>query len=97
MTQIEIAGLAAHATPSPARVAEITQLIGNLGLGSVLVETLQVGNSNSETQAKEVNVKTLPIHVIATVTVDELNEHTDYMGLMRNNLNSLKAAMECNA
>ena len=29
------------------------------------------------------------------VTLDELAEHGDYFGLMRDNLNSLRAAMDC--
>ena len=97
LDQIEISGLSAEAIPSAARLAEITGRIDKLGLGSVLVEALQLNNSISETLAKEAKIQTLPIHVIGTVTADELNDHGDYIGLMRNNLKSLQIAMECKA
>ena len=97
LEQIEIAGLSAEASPSAARLAEIAERVGKLGLGSVLVEALQWDNSVSQTLANESNLQALPVHVIGTVTRDELNEHADYMGLMRNNLKSLKTAMECSA
>ena len=97
LDQIEIAGLSAEASPSAARLAEIAERVGKLGLGSVLVEALQWDNSVSQTLANESNLQALPVHVIGTVTRDELNEHADYMGLMRNNLKSLQTAMECSA
>ena len=97
LEQIEIAGLSAEASPSTARLAEIAERVGKLGLGSVLVEALQWDNSVSQTLANESNLQALPVHVIGTVTRDELNEHADYMGLMRNNLKSLRTAMECSA
>ena len=97
LEQIEIAGLSAEASPSAARLAEIAERVGKLGLGSVLVEALQWDNSVSQTLANESNLQALPVHVIGTVTRDELNEHADYMGLMRNNLKSLQTAMECSA
>ena len=97
LEQIEIAGLSAEALPSAARLAEIAERVGKLGLGSVLVEALQWDNSVSQTLANESNLQAVPVHVIGTVTRDELNEHADYMGLMRNNLKSLQTAMECSA
>ena len=97
LDQIEIAGLSAEASPSAARLAEIAERVGKLGLRSVLVEALQWDNSVSQTLANESNLQALPVHVIGTVTRDELNEHADYMGLMRNNLKSLQTAMECSA
>ena len=97
LTQIEIAGLSADATPSALRLAEITERVEKLGLKAVLVEALQQENSVSQTLANETNLQVLPIHVIGTVTASELSEHGDYIGLMRNNLKSLQTAMECSA
>ena len=45
--------------------------------------------------ARETGVELLSIHAIGSVTENELEAHGDYFGLMRDNLASLRTALEC--
>jgi len=92
--QIPIAGLSLEAEPSPQRLAEITDQVIDLGLGYVLVEPVVAGTLE-ETIQRETGIELIPIHAIESVTQDELDAHDDYFGLMRDNLASLKLALEC--
>ncbi|MCY3959057.1 MAG: zinc ABC transporter substrate-binding protein [Chloroflexi bacterium] len=92
--QIPIAGLSLEAEPSPQRLAEITDQVIDLGLGYVLVEPVVAGTLE-ETIQRETGIELIPIHAIESVTQAELDAHDDYFGLMRDNLASLKLALEC--
>ncbi len=92
--QIPIAGLSLEAEPSPQQLAEITDRIIDLGLGHVLVEPVVAGTLE-ETIQRETGIELIPIHAIESVTPAELEAHDDYFGLMRDNLASLKLALEC--
>ena len=92
--QIPIAGLSPEAEPSPQQLAELTDRVVDLGLGYVLVEPVLAGTLE-ETVQRETGIELIPIHAIESVTQDELDAHDDYFGLMRDNLASLKLALEC--
>jgi len=92
--QIPIAGLSPEAEPSPQQLAEITDQVIDLGLGYVLVEPVLAGTLE-ETVQRETGIELIPIHAIESVTQAELDAHDDYFGLMRDNLASLKLALEC--
>ncbi len=92
--QIPIAGLSPEAEPSPQQLAEITDRVIDLGLGYVLVEPVLAGTLE-ETIQRETGIELIPIHAIESVTPAELEAHDDYFGLMRDNLASLKLALEC--
>ena len=92
--QIPIAGLSPEAEPSPQQLAEITDRVVDLGLGYVLVEPVLAGTLE-ETIQRETGIELIPIHAIESVTPAELEAHDDYFGLMRDNLASLKLALEC--
>lgn len=92
--QIPVTGLSPEAEPSPRQLAAITDQVTDLGLGYVLVEPV-LSDGLAQTIASEAGIELIPFHAIGSVTDDELETHGDYFGLMRNNLASLKLALEC--
>ena len=96
LEQIAIAGLSPDAEPSARDLAELTERVTSLGLRYVLAEP-SLSSRLAETVASESGLTLLPIHEIGSVTDEELAEHGDYLGLMRDNLKSLATALECAA
>ena len=94
LEQAAIAGLSPDAEPTAGRLADLTDLIRETGISAVLVEPVLSGASESAL-AQEAGVQQLPIHALGSVTPDELAEHGDYIGLMRDTLASLRIALEC--
>ena len=94
LEQVSVSGLSPGFEPSPQRLASIADRIKDLGLEAVLVEPVLSG-ANEKVLADETGAGIYTIHPMDGVTQDELDEHGDYFGLMRDNLNSLRAAMEC--
>ena len=92
--QVEIAGLSPEAEPTAGRLAELADLIEETGISVVLVEPVLSG-ANESALAQEAGIRQLPIHAIGSVTPAELEQHGDYIGLMRDTLASLRVAMEC--
>ena len=94
LEQVSVSGLSPGFDPSPQRLAGIADRINDLGIEAVLVEPVLSG-ANEQVLADETGAGIYMIHPMDGVTQDELDEHGDYFGLMRDNLNSLRAAMEC--
>ena len=94
LEQVPVAGLSPDAEPSPQRLANIADRINDLGLGAVLVEPVLAG-AHEQVLAAETGASIYTIHPMDGITQAELDEHGDYFGLMRDNLNSLRAALEC--
>ena len=94
LEQVSVSGLSPGFDPSPQRLAGIADRINDLGLEAVLVEPVLSG-SNEQVLADETGAGIYMIHPMDGITQDELDEFGDYFGLMRDNLNSLRAAMSC--
>ena len=94
LEQVPVAGLSPDAEPSPQRLASIADRIDDLGLGAILVEPVLAG-AHERTLAAETGASVYEIHPLDGITQAELDEHGDYFGLMRDNLNSLRTALEC--
>ena len=92
--QVPVAGLSVEAGPSPRRLAEIADQVAELGLGYVLVEPV-LSDRLAQTIARETGIELTAIHAVGSVTEDELDMHGGYFGLMRDNLASLRLALEC--
>jgi zinc transport system substrate-binding protein len=86
-----IAGISPGAEPSPARLAELADLIEQTGVTTVFTETL-ASPEMAETLAAELDVQTAVLDPI-----EGLNEGTDddYLSLMRANLDALRDANGC--
>ena len=91
---MSVTGLSPGFDPSPQRLAGIADRIKDLGIEAVLVEPVLSG-SNERVLADETGAGIYQIHPMDGITLDELAEFGDYFGLMRDNLNSLRAAMDC--
>jgi zinc transport system substrate-binding protein len=87
-----IAGLSPGAEPSPARLAELSDVIAETGVTTVFSEVL-ASPAMAETLSDELGLRTAvldPIEGLADTTRDE-----DYVSLMRANLAALKEANGC--
>jgi zinc transport system substrate-binding protein len=87
-----IAGLSPDAEPSPAHLAELTDLIRAEGVTTVFSETL-ASPAMAQTLAKEVGLETAVLDPIEGLT-DETSDG-DYLSLMRTNLAALRSANGC--
>ena len=96
LKQVAISGLTPEAQPSPRELADLTQQVDAMGIGYVLVEP-SLSSRLAETVASESGLELLPIHQLESATAEELAEHGDYLGLMRDNLESLAVALDCAA
>ena len=94
LEQVAVSGLSPGVEPSAQRLASVADRINDLGIDAVLIEPVLSG-SNEQVLASETGAAIYKIHPMDGVTLDELAEHGDYFGLMRDNLNSLRAAMDC--
>ena len=94
LEQIAIAGLSPDAEPSARDLASLTEQVSSLDIRYVLVEP-SLSSRLAETVASESGLTSLPIHQLGSVTDEELAQHEDYLGLMRDNLESLATALEC--
>ncbi len=87
-----IAGLSPGAEPSPARLAELAEVIDGTGVTTVFSEVL-ASPAMAETLSNELGLRTAvldPIEGLAEETSDE-----DYLSLMRKNLAALREANGC--
>ena len=87
LNQAGIAGLAPETEPSPARLAEIGQVVKDQGVGTIFTETL-VNPKVAETLAADLNVKTAVLDPLEGLTDDS----SDYEKVMRSNLDALDCA-----
>ncbi|MCY4582418.1 MAG: zinc ABC transporter substrate-binding protein, partial [Chloroflexi bacterium] len=94
LEQVSVTGLSPGFDPSPQRLAGIVDRIKDLGIEAVLIEPVLSG-SNEQVLADETGAGIYQIHPMDGITLNELAEHGDYFGLMRDNLNSLRAALDC--
>lgn len=94
LDQVEVAGLTPGVEPTPSRLAAVTDEMRQRGLATVLVEPL-LRDLVAETLAAETGAEVRTIHPLASVTDEEAAEHGDYLGLMRDNLASLRMALDC--
>ncbi|GAA1750273.1 metal ABC transporter substrate-binding protein [Kocuria aegyptia] len=90
LEQVAIAGLDPDTEPSPARLAEIGEVVEAEGVTTVFSESL-VNPKVAETLAAE--------HGIGTAVLDpvegQVDENADYQQAMRNNLEALRTALDC--
>lgn len=83
------AGLNPDAEPSPARLLEIKEIIGDSGTTVIFTEN-EVSARVAQALAKDVGVDTAVLSPIETVTGDD-----DYASVMTSNLDQLRNALAC--
>jgi zinc transport system substrate-binding protein len=90
LKQAGISGLAPDTEPSPARLAEIGQVVKDEGVTTIFTETL-VNPKVAETFAGDLNVKTAVLDPLEGLA----DESSDYEKVMRSNLEALRTALNC--
>jgi zinc transport system substrate-binding protein len=94
LRQEAIAGLAPEVEPSPKRLAELVSLVEREGVTTIFTEEL-VSPDVAETLAREAGVRTEVLFTIEGLTKEEASAGEDYLSLMRENLDALRAALRC--
>ena len=87
-----IAGLTPDAEPNPAQLAEIGEQAKEHGVTTIFSERL-VSTALADTLADDLGLKTAVLDPIEGLSAD--TEGEDYLSLMRQNLDALKAANGC--
>ncbi len=94
LTEEGIAGLSPDAEPDPQRIADLADLVKKQGLTTVFFEELAPQNF-ADTLAREAGVRTAMLSPIEAPTPDELAGGASYLTIMRTNLETMKAALDC--
>ena len=93
LIQIPVMGLNADAEPTPGKLKEIVNLVKKNKINYVFFETL-VSPKISETIARETKTQTLVLNPAGGLTDKDIQQGKDYLNIMRENLESLKIALE---
>jgi zinc transport system substrate-binding protein len=89
---VGISGLDPSDEPSPAQLAEITELVRERGVTTVYTETL-IDPAVAETVAAEAGVDTAVLDPVEGLTDESAGE--DYLEVMRTNLETLRDGQSC--
>ncbi|MUG87891.1 ABC transporter substrate-binding protein [Paenibacillus timonensis] len=92
LTQVPIAGLAPDQEPSAEQMTEIVKFAKEHQVKTIFFETL-VSSKVAETIAREIGAKTAVLNPIEGLTAEDETAGEDYLSLMRQNLDALKAAL----
>ncbi|EOS55450.1 metal ABC transporter substrate-binding protein [Paenibacillus barengoltzii] len=92
LTQVPIAGLSPDQEPSAAQMTEIVKFAEQHQVKTIFFETL-VSSKVAETIAREIGAKTAVLNPIEGLTAEDEAAGRDYLSLMRQNLEALKAAL----
>jgi len=91
---LAIAGISPEEEPSPKRIAELADLAKREKIRYIFFETL-ASPKLAETVAHEIGAQALVLNPIEGLTAEEEAAGKDYISLMRDNLQNLQIAMQC--
>ncbi|WP_025701746.1 metal ABC transporter substrate-binding protein, partial [Paenibacillus forsythiae] len=92
LTQVPIAGLSPEHEPSAAQMAGVVKFAKEHNVKTIFFETL-VSSKVSETVAREAGAQTAVLNPIEGLTDEDRSKNLDYIGIMSQNLEALKAAL----
>ncbi|WP_018752135.1 metal ABC transporter substrate-binding protein [Paenibacillus sanguinis] len=92
LTQVPIAGLFPEQEPSASQMAEIVDFAKEHNVKMIFFETL-VSSSVADTIASEIGAKSAVLNPIEGLTEEDISKQHDYLALMRQNLEALRAAL----
>ncbi|BBH20568.1 high-affinity zinc uptake system binding-protein ZnuA [Paenibacillus baekrokdamisoli] len=92
LTQVPIAGLSPEQEPSPGKMADIIKFAKEHQVTTIFFETL-VDPKVAQTVANELGAKTDVLNPIEGLTDEDKTKNLDYIGIMKNNLEALKKAL----
>lgn len=89
-----IAGLSPEEEPSAARLAELSDLMNEKGIGYVFFESL-VSPALADTIAQETGAQTLVLDPIEGLNNEDQKQGKDYVSVQQENLANLRTALAC--
>jgi len=92
--QIAIQGLNPDEDPSPAKIAELSNLAKSKNINYIFFETL-LSPKIARTIAEEIGAQTLVFNPLEGLTSEEEENSQDYFTIQRDNLNNLSLALNC--
>jgi zinc transport system substrate-binding protein len=93
LNQIAILGLAPQAEPSPAKLVELTSLVGEYDMHTIFYEQLSSPKA-ADVLANETGVKVEVLNPIGGLTQEEMDRGEDYISIMRENLEKLVQGLQ---
>lgn len=94
ITQIPISGVSPDEEPSTQKMVEITNLVKSKNIKVIFFESL-VSPKLSDTIANEAGAKAMVLDPIEGLTKDEIQSDQNYLTIMRQNLDNLRIALQC--
>jgi zinc transport system substrate-binding protein len=94
LTYLSAYGITADSEPSPRRMMELVKTVREHGLKTIFFEEL-LSPRLAETVATETGAQLVRLHGIHNVTRQDLDAGASYLGLMEQNLTSLRKGIEC--
>lgn len=91
---LPIAGVSPEAEPSPAQLADITQLVRQKGVTTIFFEHL-VSPQLADTIAKETGAKTAILDPIEGLEDEDQKQGKTYLSIQADNIAALRAALGC--
>jgi zinc transport system substrate-binding protein len=94
LTEVAIAGLSPEAEPDAQEIAELLDLVEQQGVTTIFAEEL-VSPDVAETLADEAGVMVDVLDPLESLTDEQVEAGEDYVSVMRENLDRLRAALDC--
>lgn len=93
LVQVPLRGLSPEVEPTPARMAEVVELVREKGIRYIFFESL-VSPKVSKVIAGETGAEVLVLNPVGGLTAEEMAAGKDYLSIMRENLENLVKALE---
>jgi zinc transport system substrate-binding protein len=94
LTEVPIAGLSPEAEPDAQQIAELLDLVEQQGVTTIFAEEL-VSPKVAETLANEAGIEVDVLDPLESLTDEQVEAGEDYVSVMRENLDRLRAALDC--
>ncbi|GAA3763333.1 metal ABC transporter substrate-binding protein [Salinactinospora qingdaonensis] len=94
LRQLGISGLKPDTEPSPARLAEVTEIVREHDIDTIFTEAL-TSPKVAEVLANEAGVETDVLDPLAGLTEQQREDGEDYLSVQRANLDALSGALDC--
>ncbi|OQB14522.1 MAG: High-affinity zinc uptake system binding-protein ZnuA precursor [Firmicutes bacterium ADurb.Bin193] len=93
LNQIGIEGVSADSEPEPRKMAEVIRFVKENNVKYILFQSL-VSPKTADTIARETGASTAVLSSVERLTDEQLASGADYLSIMRENLETLKKALE---
>lgn len=94
LRQVAITGISPEAEPTPRELERVVDRVRDTGAKTVFFETL-VSPRLAETVARETGARTAVLNPLEGLTEQQAEAGEDFLSLMRDNLATLRTALEC--